>query len=83
MRPARDVIAHCFPPDFIWGAATAAHQVEGIDDHAGKRTGLPLFVSENGIGTTEDRERVDYLDGHLTAVATSGRLAALREPSTT
>ena len=37
--------------------------------HAAKRTGLPLFVTENGIATTDDRERVDYLDGHLAAVA--------------
>ncbi|MDG4825296.1 family 1 glycosylhydrolase [Asanoa sp. WMMD1127] len=37
--------------------------------HAGERTGLPLFVTENGIATADDVERVDYLDGHLAAVA--------------
>ncbi|MFI5910686.1 glycoside hydrolase family 1 protein [Dactylosporangium sp. NPDC051541] len=37
--------------------------------HAAARTGLPLYVTENGIATGEDTERVDYLHSHLTAVA--------------
>jgi beta-glucosidase len=31
--------------------------------------GLPLYVTENGIATEDDRERIAYLDGHLRAVA--------------
>jgi beta-glucosidase len=31
--------------------------------------GLPLFVTENGIATEDDKERIAYLDGHLRAVA--------------
>ncbi|WP_433378968.1 glycoside hydrolase family 1 protein [Actinoplanes sp. CA-142083] len=36
--------------------------------HRAARTGLPLIVSENGIATTDDEERVDYLTTHLAAV---------------
>jgi beta-glucosidase len=32
-------------------------------------TGLPLFVTENGIATDDDTERLDYLETHLQAVA--------------
>ncbi|MDN4476803.1 glycoside hydrolase family 1 protein [Demequina sp. SYSU T00192] len=32
-------------------------------------TGLPLYVTENGIATADDEERVDYLESHLGAVA--------------
>lgn len=35
---------------------------------AGKVTGLPIYVTENGIATTDDTERVAYLDSHLRAV---------------
>jgi beta-glucosidase len=31
-------------------------------------TGLPLYVTENGIATEDDAERVDYLESHLQAV---------------
>ena len=37
--------------------------------HRAARTGLPLYVTENGIATTDDTERVDYLHTHLAAVA--------------
>jgi beta-glucosidase len=33
------------------------------------RAGLPLYVTENGIATTDDTERVGYLITHLAAVA--------------
>ena len=36
--------------------------------HAAARVGLPLVVTENGIATRDDAERVDYLESHLTAV---------------
>ncbi|WP_218042948.1 family 1 glycosylhydrolase, partial [Embleya hyalina] len=35
---------------------------------AGKTTGLPIYITENGIATTDDAERVAYLDSHLRAV---------------
>ncbi|GAA3349322.1 glycoside hydrolase family 1 protein [Amorphoplanes nipponensis] len=37
--------------------------------HRAARTGLPLVVTENGIATTDDTERVDYLRTHLAALA--------------
>ena len=37
--------------------------------HHAARTGLPLFVTENGIATEDDGERIDYLISHLAAVA--------------
>jgi beta-glucosidase len=37
--------------------------------HRASETGLPLFVTENGIATEDDSERVDYLETHLAAVA--------------
>ncbi|MEU1972031.1 glycoside hydrolase family 1 protein [Microbacterium sp. NPDC019599] len=36
--------------------------------HRAADCGLPLFVTENGIATEDDRERIDYLDAHLRAV---------------
>ncbi|WP_101897504.1 family 1 glycosylhydrolase [Embleya scabrispora] len=35
---------------------------------AGETTGLPIYITENGIATTDDAERVAYLDSHLRAV---------------
>ncbi|KRE30832.1 glycoside hydrolase family 1 protein [Agromyces sp. Soil535] len=32
-------------------------------------TGLPLYVTENGIATEDDDERIEYLESHLSAVA--------------
>jgi beta-glucosidase len=37
--------------------------------HRAARTGLPLFVTENGIATADDTERVAYLATHLAALA--------------
>jgi beta-glucosidase len=37
--------------------------------HRAARTGLPLYITENGIATEDDEERVDYLRTHLRAVA--------------
>lgn len=36
--------------------------------HAAAGTGLPVIVTENGIATDDDTERVDYLQSHLSAV---------------
>ena len=32
------------------------------------RTGLPVLVTENGIATSRDSQRIDYIDGAVTAV---------------
>jgi beta-glucosidase len=32
-------------------------------------TGLPLYVTENGIATGDDTERIEYLHTHLAALA--------------
>lgn len=37
--------------------------------HRAARTGLPLYVTENGIATEDDTERTDYIEQHLHAVA--------------
>jgi len=37
--------------------------------HHAAETGLPLYVTENGIATEDDAERLDYLETHLSAVA--------------
>jgi beta-glucosidase len=37
--------------------------------HRAAETGLPLYVTENGIATEDDAERVDYLESHLGALA--------------
>jgi beta-glucosidase len=37
--------------------------------HRAAQTRLPLYVTENGIATEDDAERVDYLGSHLAAVA--------------
>ncbi|MFL6126011.1 family 1 glycosylhydrolase, partial [Actinophytocola sp.] len=37
--------------------------------HRAARTGLPLYVTENGIATEDDDERLGYLQSHLAALA--------------
>ena len=37
--------------------------------HRAARTGLPLYVTENGIATEDDTERIDYLRAHVAALA--------------
>ena len=44
--------------------------------HAADRTGLPLVVTENGIATEDDDERIDYLDTHLCAVVSAMQAGA-------
>jgi beta-glucosidase len=36
---------------------------------AAERTGLPVYVTENGIATADDAERVEFLRTHLEQVA--------------
>jgi beta-glucosidase len=37
--------------------------------HAAEVTGLPIYVTENGIGTDDDEQRIRYLRDSLTAIA--------------
>ncbi|GAA1532210.1 family 1 glycosylhydrolase [Dactylosporangium maewongense] len=37
--------------------------------HRAEATGMPLYVTENGIATEDDDERLDYLHTHLEATA--------------
>ncbi len=37
------------------------------------RFGVPLFITENGIATEDDRQRCSYLVDHLQQVATARR----------
>jgi beta-glucosidase len=39
--------------------------VEEVVRYAGKETGVPLMVTENGIATTDDRRRVEYVQRAL------------------
>jgi beta-glucosidase len=48
-----EVVPHCFPP---------------VLHEAHRATGLPVYVTENGIGTDDDRQRVRFLATHLAAM---------------
>jgi beta-glucosidase len=37
--------------------------------HRAAKARLPLYVTENGIATEDDRERIDYLEAHLHSMA--------------
>jgi beta-glucosidase len=39
--------------------------VEGVVRYAGKETGVPIFVTENGIATLDDTRRVEYFQRAL------------------
>ena len=49
-----EVVPQCFAPVLV---------------EAANATGLPVYVTENGIGTADDRQRIRYLATHLSAVA--------------
>ncbi|MEU7871908.1 family 1 glycosylhydrolase [Dactylosporangium sp. NPDC049140] len=60
------------PPDVQrtqMGWAVHPDGLRQILHHAAARTDLPLYVTENGIATEDDTERVRYLRTHLAAVA--------------
>ncbi len=48
-----EVVPQCFAPVLV---------------EAARATGLPVFVTENGIGTDDDNQRVRYIATHLAAV---------------
>jgi beta-glucosidase/6-phospho-beta-glucosidase/beta-galactosidase len=35
----------------------------------GARYGKPMMITENGIATTDDKQRVEYIQEHLAAIA--------------
>jgi beta-glucosidase len=59
------------PPDFALTQMGWAVHPDGLRQvlHRATETGLPLYVTENGIATEDDRERLDYLESHLRALA--------------
>jgi beta-glucosidase len=48
-----EVVPQCFTP---------------VLHEAARATGLPVYVTENGIGTDDDRQRIRYIATHLAAV---------------
>jgi beta-glucosidase len=59
------------PPDFTRTQMGWAVHPDGLREvlHRAAATGLPLYVTENGIATEDDTERLDYLESHLAALA--------------
>jgi beta-glucosidase len=59
------------PPDFQTTQMGWAVYPDGLRQmlHRAASVGLPLYVTENGIATEDDAERVAYIRGHLAAVA--------------
>jgi beta-glucosidase len=43
--------------------------IEAAIRHAAEVSGCPIYVTENGIGTTDDEQRIRYLTGALEGVA--------------
>ena len=59
------------PPGYPRTQMGWAVHPEGLAEvlHRAAETGLPLYVTENGIATEDDDERLDYLETHLAALA--------------
>ncbi len=59
------------PPEGVWLSQVGWEwHPEGLRAalHAAASVGLPLVITENGIATADDAERVDYLEAHLRAL---------------
>jgi beta-glucosidase len=71
--PASPTIFVPPPPEFATSQLGWAVYPEGLLEvlRRAAKVGLPLYVTENGIATEHDAERVDYLDDHLRAVLTA------------
>lgn len=68
--PASPTIFVPPPTGFATSQMGWAVHPDGLHEVLGRaaKTGLPLYVTENGIATEDDTERIDYLESHLTAV---------------
>lgn len=72
-----------FPKDFLWGIATPEAGVEFTQmdyefwpealeatiRYAAAKTGLPVIVTENGVSTTDDTRRIEYIRRALCGIA--------------
>lgn len=56
-------------PTLIMGYEFWPEALEATIRYAGERTGVPIHVTENGIGTTDDAQRVEYVRRALAGVA--------------
>ena len=59
-----------FSKDFLWGAASAAHQIEGAYNEDGKGLNIWDALCEGKIeygddGKVHDPQRIDYVQRHL------------------
>lgn len=68
--PASPTIFVPPPPGYATTQMGWAVHPEGLVEvlRRAAKVGLPLYVTENGIATENDAERIDYLDSHLRAV---------------
>ncbi len=59
------------PPDYAVTQMGWAVYPDGLRRvlHRASRVGLPIYLTENGIATEDDDERIDYLESHLRAVS--------------
>jgi beta-glucosidase len=69
--PASPTLFAVPPPDFATTQMGWAVYPDGLRQvlHRAAATGLPLYVTENGIATDDDSERVAYLHTHVGAMA--------------
>ncbi len=51
------------------GEALYPEALGGAVNYAAPKSGLPVFVTENGIATTDDAQRVEYVKRALASLA--------------
>ena len=70
-RPGLTHLLRCPPPGTALTQMGWAVHPDGLRQvlNYAARTGLPLYVTENGIATGDDTERITYLRSHLAALA--------------
>lgn len=56
-------------PTLIMGYEFWPQAIGATVRYAWEKAGVPIYVTENGIGTTDDVQRIEYERGALTAVA--------------
>jgi beta-glucosidase len=55
-------------PVLIMGYEFWPESLEGTIRYAAQRSGVPIYVTENGIGTTDDAQRIEYVRRALDGV---------------